>query len=53
MQTWMRGGKILMYFHGNLDKQLCLDVAEKTRNTLNLEPISFDELPRISAMKFE
>ena len=41
----MTSGQVLFYFHGNLGKDVCLDIAKSTRDVLKMAPLPVDQLP--------
>lgn len=51
LQAWMTAGQMLFYFHGNLAKDVCLDIAQSTRDVLKLTPLPVGELTNVCPMK--
>jgi len=49
----MTSGQLLFYFHGNLNKDVCLDIAKNSREVLKLTPLAISELTDVCAMKLD
>lgn len=49
----MTAGQVVSYYHGNLSKEVCLDIAQTTRDVLNLTPVPVNELTTVCPLKLE
>ena len=54
LSDWLKSGLFVFYFHGNLSKEVCSEISQKTLDVLKLSPlVPFEETADVRITKLE